>query len=103
MESVLVKVVHCPIALRNLPRRRAMRDTLAIVAFTEIPEAHLVEVVEADRTCNRVDENSVRNGGRNDVGQIDGEEVGGAYYSLSKKRVSQRAPHAVDSEDLPCC
>jgi hypothetical protein len=49
-----------------------MRYALAVVAFAEIPEADLVEVVEADRAGDGVDEDSVRDGGGDDVCKVDG-------------------------------
>lgn len=62
---------------------RAMGYSFIIVAFTEIPEANLVEIVQAQRACERVDENCVtRRRGGNYVAEVQFEEVGVADYGL---------------------
>jgi hypothetical protein len=59
-----------------------MRDSLVVVAFAEIPEADLVEVVQADGAGDGVDQDGVGDGGGDYVGEVDGEEVGGADDGL---------------------
>ncbi len=53
-----------------------MSDTLPIVAFAEIPQTDLVEIVQTDRLGNAVYEDCVGDGCRNDIGEFDLEEVG---------------------------
>jgi hypothetical protein len=51
---------------RNIPvqgsRCGTMSDSLAIIAFAEVPQADLVEVVEADGAGDGVDKYSVGDG-----------------------------------------
>lgn len=54
--------------------------SLIVVALTEVPQAGLVEVMEADATRDGVDELSVLDGGRNDVGKRQPEEINFAEY-----------------------
>jgi hypothetical protein len=65
---------------RNRPvqssRRGAVGNSVAIIAFTEVPEANLVEIVEADGAGDGVYEDGVGDGGGDYVGEVDGEEVG---------------------------
>jgi hypothetical protein len=51
-------------------------DSFAIIASTEVPEANLVEIVEADGAGDGVNEDGVGDGGGDYVGEVDGEEVG---------------------------
>lgn len=44
-------------------------DAFIVVALTEVPQARLVEVVEADATGDGVDELGILNGSRDDVGK----------------------------------
>lgn len=46
----------------------AVRDAGILVAFTEIPQADLVEIVEPDCPGNTVNETGIGHGYRNDVG-----------------------------------
>jgi hypothetical protein len=49
-----------------------MGDSLAVVAFAEVPQADLVEVVEADRAGDGVDEDGVGDGRGDYIGEVDG-------------------------------
>ena len=53
-------------------------DSLAIVTFTETPESDAVEIVKAERLSNRVDNARIRYSFRNNVGQVDIDEVDAA-------------------------
>jgi len=55
--------------------RAAGGDANVVEALTEVPEADLVEVVEADGAGNGVDEHGVWYGAGDDVGEADLEEV----------------------------
>ena len=50
-------------------------DSFIIIAFTKIPQSHLVKVVQPDRACQAVDQLRVGCAGRYDVAEIDLEEV----------------------------
>ena len=58
--------------------RGAVGNTGLGVAFAERPQADLIEVVEAKGASDGIDQDGVWDGQGNDIGQIDGEEVGGA-------------------------
>ncbi len=46
------------------------RDVLAVVAFAEVPEPDVVEVVQAEGTRDGVDEDGVGDGDGEDVGEV---------------------------------
>lgn len=56
-----------------------MADATVIVTLTEIPQANLIEVMETDGSSNTVDQDGIGNGDRNDIGEIDFEEIGIPY------------------------
>ena len=66
-------------------RRGAVGDSLAVIAFAEVPQTNLVEVVEADGAGDGVDKYSVGDGGRDYIGEVDGEEVGGTDDGLRER------------------
>jgi len=59
---------------------RATGDTLVVVAFTKGPKADLIEVMQAEGSGEGVHERDVECGGRDYVGEVEFEEVGGAEY-----------------------
>lgn len=63
-------------------RGRAVGDALVVVALAEVPQPDLVEIVEAERAREGVDEDDVAGARRDDVGQVEGEEVGAADAGL---------------------
>jgi hypothetical protein len=64
-------------------RVRAVRDSFVVVSFAEVPQAHLVEIVQAERAREGIGEHEVaRGGGGDDVSEVEFEEVGGADYGF---------------------
>lgn len=57
-----------------------MRDALIVVALAEIPQSNLVEIVQANRPGNTVDEERIGNGHGNDMGQVEFHEVRLAHH-----------------------
>lgn len=55
--------------------RAAVGDALVVVALAEIPQSHLIEIVEADGLGDAVDEGGVRERRRDDVREADPEKV----------------------------
>lgn len=55
---------------------RAGGYAFVVVAFAEVPQADLVEVVKAEGTGEGVDEDGITGGGGDDVGYVDLEEPG---------------------------
>nr|POF16534.1 hypothetical protein CFP56_24052 [Quercus suber] len=53
----------------------AVGDALAIVALTEVPEADGVEVVQTKGLGETVDEHAIGEGGGDDVGEVEADEV----------------------------
>lgn len=52
-------------------RLRAISNPLIVVAFAEVPEPDLVEVVQAEGAGEGIDEDYVlRGGGREDIGEV---------------------------------
>jgi hypothetical protein len=60
----------------------AVGYSFVVVAFAEVPEADLVEVVKTKGARERVDELDVAGGGGDDVGEVEFEEVGAADYGF---------------------
>ena len=44
-----------------------MSYSFIVVAFAEVPEPDLIEIVQAERACEGIDEYDVFGGGRDDV------------------------------------
>lgn len=59
-----------------------MGDSICIVAFTVIPHAHLVEVVQTDGLGDGVDQDGIGYRDGDDVGEIEVEEVGASQHWL---------------------
>lgn len=53
-----------------------MGDALAVVALAEIPQADLVEIVQPNGAGDRVDEDGIGDRERDNVGEINLEEIG---------------------------
>lgn len=60
----------------------AVCDSLIVVAFAEVPEADLIEIVEAEGAGEGIDELDVICRGGDDVGEVEGVEVGVADDGL---------------------
>lgn len=54
---------------------RALRDSLVVVALAVVPQADLVEVVQAERSCNAVDQRGVWYARRDDICEVESDEV----------------------------
>jgi hypothetical protein len=61
---------------------RAVGNSFVVVAFAEVPEADLVEIVQAEGACERVDQLDVVGGGGDDVCEVEFKEVGAADYDF---------------------
>lgn len=53
-----------------------MGDALTVVALAEVPQTDLVKIVQPDGSGDRVDEDGIGDGERDDVGEINLEEIG---------------------------
>lgn len=62
---------------------RAVGYTLSIVALAEAPKSDTVEIVQTNSLGNRVDDSGVGNTLREDVGQVDVDEVNAALDASS--------------------
>ncbi len=79
------------------PRRGAERNAFIVIAFTEVPESDLVEIVEAEGACEGVNEHKVFAGrGGDDVCEVEFKEicmadsnfvVNATYFDLSIRLV----------------
>lgn len=58
----------------------AMRDTLIVIPFAEIPQPNLIEVVQPDRSRNTVDEEGIGDGDGDDMRQIEFHEIRLAHH-----------------------
>lgn len=59
-----------------------MRDALIVITLAEIPQPNLVEIMQANRTRNTVDKERIGHGQRNDMGEVEPEEIGVADHGL---------------------
>lgn len=60
--------------------RATVGDPLIVISFTEIPQTDLVEVMKADGAGYRVNKDGIRNGARNNVREVDFEEICAAKH-----------------------
>lgn len=59
-----------------------MRDALIVITLAEIPQSNLVKIMQPDRTRNTVDKEGIGHGKRNDMGEVESEEIGVADHGL---------------------
>ncbi|KAL8943076.1 MAG: hypothetical protein Q9216_001276 [Gyalolechia sp. 2 TL-2023] len=66
----------------HLPRLAAVGDLVSI-ALAEVPKSDLVEIMQSESPCDAVDENRIWHGSRNNVAQIQLDEVDGGQDRMA--------------------
>jgi hypothetical protein len=64
-------------------RLTAEGNARVVIAFAEVPQTDLVEVVKADRAGDGIDEDGIGHGARDDTREINFKEVGSTQYRAS--------------------